>query len=224
MATKPQQHGYRYYDLVMAAFVAIVLESRWPREDFTGGISPLVRSPRRRGAVLSHLLFGDVLTEVYGYSLPGHQAVRRARLCLVRAIVVALPPAPARESERRNCFHRPADRTCLADRLCAGVRQFLRAGENENATGRWLWTRTIGSTIAGEGVDSLLFYPLAFYASGLIPNELLPKIMLTQFLAKVAVEVAFTPLTYRIVAALKRAEHEDYYDRNTDFNPFKVKP
>jgi uncharacterized integral membrane protein (TIGR00697 family) len=89
--------------------------------------------------------------------------------------------------------------------------------------GRWLWTRTIGSTIVGEGVDSLLFYPLAFYGSGLIPNALLPKVMLIQFVAKVGVEIAFTPVTYRIVAALKRAEHVDYYDRKTDFNPFRLR-
>jgi hypothetical protein len=89
--------------------------------------------------------------------------------------------------------------------------------------GRWLWTRTIGSTIAGEGVDSALFYPLAFYGAGIIPDEKLPTVMLAQFVAKVAVEVAFTPITYKVVAALKRAEHEDYYDRGTNFTPFSLK-
>ena len=89
--------------------------------------------------------------------------------------------------------------------------------------GRWLWTRTIGSTIFGEGVDSLLFYPLAFWGSGLIPDERLPQIMLVQFLAKVGVEVVFTPVTYKLVGWLKRAKNEDYYDRNTDFNPFTLK-
>jgi uncharacterized integral membrane protein (TIGR00697 family) len=89
--------------------------------------------------------------------------------------------------------------------------------------GRWLWTRTIGSTVAGEGVDSALFYPLAFYGSGIIPNDKLPAIMLAQFVLKVAVEVAFTPLTYRIVGFLKRVEGEDYYDRETNFTPFTLK-
>ena len=89
--------------------------------------------------------------------------------------------------------------------------------------GRWLWTRTIGSTIFGEAVDSMLFYPLAFWGSGMIPNEQLPKIMLVQFIAKVAVEIVFTPLTYKLVAILKRAEHEDYFDRRTNFNPFALK-
>lgn len=89
--------------------------------------------------------------------------------------------------------------------------------------GRWLWMRTIGSTLFGEGVDSALFYPLAFYGSGIIPDDKLPLVMLAQFVAKVGVEVVFTPLTYKIVAWLKRVEHEDYYDRDTDFNPFTLK-
>ncbi|MCS6800272.1 MAG: queuosine precursor transporter, partial [Myxococcota bacterium] len=89
--------------------------------------------------------------------------------------------------------------------------------------GRWLWTRTIGSTIAGEAVDSALFYPLAFYGSGIIPDEKLPTVMLAQFLAKTGVEVVFTPVTYKIVGFLKRAENEDYYDRRTNFNPFALK-
>jgi uncharacterized integral membrane protein (TIGR00697 family) len=89
--------------------------------------------------------------------------------------------------------------------------------------GRHLWTRTIGSTIFGEGVDSLLFYPLAFYGTGIIPNELLPTVMLTQFIAKVCVEVIFTPVTYAIVGWLKRAENEDHFDRETRFTPFSLK-
>jgi len=89
--------------------------------------------------------------------------------------------------------------------------------------GRWLWTRTIGSTIVGEAVDSVLFYPLAFYNSGLIPNDKLPAIMLAQFGLKVAVEVVFTPITYKVVGALKRAESEDHYDRDTNFTPFSLK-
>jgi uncharacterized PurR-regulated membrane protein YhhQ (DUF165 family) len=89
--------------------------------------------------------------------------------------------------------------------------------------GKWLWTRTIGSTIAGEAVDSALFYPLAFYGAGIIPDEKLPLVMAAQFVAKVSVEVVFTPVTYKVVGFLKRAENEDYYDRKTDFNPFTLK-
>jgi len=103
------------------------------------------------------------------------------------------------------------------------VNSFVLAKMKILTEGRWLWTRTIGSTIFGEGVDSLLFYPLAFYGSGIIPDALLPQVMLAQFVGKVAVEVVFTPVTYKIVGFLKRAEHEDYYDRETRFTPFSLK-
>ena len=86
------------------------------------------------------------------------------------------------------------------------------------------WSRTIGSTIFGEAVDSALFYPLAFYGTGIIPNEVLPKVMLAQFVLKTLVEVLFTPVTYLVVGFLKRIENEDYYDRGTNFNPFHVDP
>jgi len=72
-------------------------------------------------------------------------------------------------------------------------------------------------------VDSALFYPLAFYGAGIIPDDKLPLVMLSQFLIKVGVEVAFTPVTYKVVNALKRAEQEDYYDRDTEFTPFSLK-
>jgi uncharacterized integral membrane protein (TIGR00697 family) len=103
------------------------------------------------------------------------------------------------------------------------VNSFVLAKMKILTAGRWLWTRTIGSTIVGEAVDSALFYPLAFYGSGILPNEIIPKLMLAQFVLKVAVEVIFTPLTYKIVGALKRAENEDYYDRETRFTPFTLK-
>src|SRR5258708_27653186 len=86
--------------------------------------------------------------------------------------------------------------------------------------GRWLWTRTIGSTIVGEAVDSALFYPLAFYGSGIIPDDKLPVVMLAQFVVKVAGEVVFTPVTYKLVGFLQRAEQEDYYDPDTNLSPF----
>ena len=103
------------------------------------------------------------------------------------------------------------------------VNSFVLAKMKIATQGRWLWSRTIGSTIFGEGVDSLLFYPLAFYGTGIIPNDQLPRVMLAQFVAKVAVEVLFTPVTYAIVGWLKRAEQEDHYDRDTRFTPFSLK-
>ena len=104
------------------------------------------------------------------------------------------------------------------------VNSYVLAKMKIATAGRWLWTRTIGSTMAGEAVDSALFYPLAFYGAGIIPDDKLPQVMLAQFVAKVAVEVVFTPVTYKVVAFLKKAEQEDYYDRDTRFTPFSIKP
>jgi uncharacterized integral membrane protein (TIGR00697 family) len=144
------------------------------------------------------------------------------------AVVVALPPAPGWNNQAAyeiafGSTWRIAGASLIAFWCGEFVNSFVLAKMKIATAGRWLWTRTIGSTIVGEGVDSALFYPLAFYGSGLIPNELLPKVMLAQFVAKVLVEVLLTPVTYRVVAFLKRAEQEDYYDVRTDFNPFALK-
>ena len=87
--------------------------------------------------------------------------------------------------------------------------------------GRFLWARTIGSTLVGEGVDSVLFVVVAS-ALGVFPWSLAPSIIAANYIFKVGVEIVFTPVTYRVVAFLKRAEHEDYFDVGTDFNPFRV--
>ena len=86
--------------------------------------------------------------------------------------------------------------------------------------GRFLWTRTIGSTIVGEAVDSLIFYPLAFL--GTWSTDLVLKVLVSNYLLKCAWEAVMTPVTYRVVNALKRTEQEDYYDRDTDFTPFSL--
>jgi len=103
------------------------------------------------------------------------------------------------------------------------VNSYVLAKMKILTAGRWLWSRTIGSTLVGEAVDSVLFYPLAFYGTGIIPDDKLPLVMLAQFIAKVSVEVVFTPVTYKVVGWLKHAEREDYYDRTTDFNPFTLR-
>ena len=236
MAMQSARPSYRYYDLVMAAFVAVLLCSnlvgpaKIAQLDF-----PLIGAVAFGAGVLFFpisYVFGDILTEVYGYSRArkviwaGFGALAFASV--MSAVIVALPPAPQWQNQAAyeiafGSTWRIALASLVAFWCGEFVNSFVLAKMKIATSGRWLWTRTIGSTIFGEGVDSALFYPLAFYNSGLIPNELLPKVMLTQFVAKVAVEVVFTPVTYRIVAALKRAEHEDYYDRTTDFNPFHVK-
>jgi hypothetical protein len=177
-------------------------------------------------------VFGDVLTEVYGYARSrrviwaGFGGLAFA--AVMAWTVVALPPAPFwKNQEAYEIAFGSTWRIALASLiafLCGEfVNSYVLAKMKIWTSGRWLWTRTIGSTIFGEGVDSLLFYPLAFWGSGLIPDERLAQIMLVQFLSKVGVEVVFTPLTYKVVGWLKRAENEDYYDRNTDFNPFTLK-
>jgi uncharacterized integral membrane protein (TIGR00697 family) len=102
------------------------------------------------------------------------------------------------------------------------VNSFVLAKMKIWTNGRALWMRTIGSTVFGEAVDSAIFYPLAFYNTGIIPDDALLKVVVAQFVTKTLVEVVFTPMTYAVVGFLKRAENEDYYDRDTDFNPFRL--
>ena len=174
-------------------------------------------------------MFGDILTEVYGYARSRRVIwagfAGLAFASFMAWVVVALPPAPFWKNQAAyEIAFGSTWRIALASLIGFACGEFVNSyvlAKMKIATaGRWLWTRTIGSTIVGEGVDSALFYPLAFWGSGLIPDEKLPLIMLVQFISKVGVEVVFTPLTYLVVGALKRAEHEDYYDRKTDFNPF----
>ena len=226
------QRGYRYYDFVMAAFVTVLICSNLigPAKIVQVGDWPAFGA----GVLFFPIsyVFGDVLTEVYGYS-----RARRviwagfaglAFASLMAAVVVALPPAPFWENQRAyEIAFGQAPRIAAASMFAYFCGEFMNsfvlAKMKVLTAGRWLWTRTIGSTIVGEAVDSALFYPLAFYGSGIIPDERLPAIMAAQFVLKVGVEVLFTPLTYKIVGALKRAEDEDYYDRDTDFSPFTLK-
>jgi len=236
MTAQPARPAYRYYDLVMAAFVAVLLCSNLVGPAKIAQLElPLLGAVTFGAGVLFFpisYVFGDILTEVYGYARArkviwaGFGALVFASV--MSAVIVALPPAPQWQNQAAyeiafGSTWRIALASLVAFWCGEFVNSYVLAKMKLMTRGRWLWTRTIGSTIVGEGVDSALFYPLAFYSGGLIPDALLPTVMLSQFVAKVAVEVAFTPLTYRIVAALKRAEHEDYYDRKTDFNPFHVR-
>jgi hypothetical protein len=235
MSTQPRRE-YRYYEFVLAAFVTILICSnlvgpaKIAQLDF-----PLIGMATFGAGVLFFpisYVFGDVLTEVYGYARS-----RRVIWCgfaglafasFMAYVVVSLPPAPfwknqaAYEVAFGNTW-RIALASMFAYFCGEFVNSYVLAKMKIATAGRWLWTRTIGSTIFGEGVDSLLFYPLAFYGTGIIPDEKLPTVMLAQFIAKVTVEVLFTPVTYALVGWLKRAENEDYYDRDTKFTPFTLK-
>lgn len=227
-----EQRSYRYYEFVMAAFVTVLICSNLI------GPAKIVQIdgyPAFGAGLLFFpisYVFGDVLTEVYGYA-----RARRviwagfaglAFASVMASVVVALPPAPFwQNQEAYEIVLGTTWRIALASMFayfCGEfANSFVLAKMKIMTNGRWLWTRTIGSTIVGEAVDSALFYPLAFYNAGLMPNEILPAIMLAQFVGKVGVEVVFTPITYKVVGFLKRAESEDYFDRNTDFTPFRLK-
>ena len=176
-------------------------------------------------------LFGDVLTEVYGYARSrrviwaGFGALIFASL--MAFVVTALPAAQTMSPEHQsavNFIFGQTGRIVLASLIAfwAGefVNSFVLAKLKVATSGRFLWVRTIASTFAGEAFDSLIFYPLAFY--GTWSNEQLVSVMIGNYFLKVAWEIVATPLTYLIVGFLKRVENEDYYDRDTDFNPFSL--
>jgi uncharacterized integral membrane protein (TIGR00697 family) len=227
---------YRYYEFVMAAFVTVLICSNLIGPAKIAQLDIPLIGPVAFGAAVLFFpisyVFGDILTEVYGYARSrrviwaGFGGLAFASF--MAWVVVGLPPAPFWENQGAyeiafGSTWRIALASLIAFVCGEFVNSFVLAKMKIATQGRWLWTRTIGSTVAGEGVDSLLFYPLAFWGSGLIPDERLPQIMLVQFLSKVGVEVALTPVTYKVVGWLKRAEQEDYYDRETDFNPFTFK-
>ena len=228
--------GYRYYDFVMAAFVTVLICSNLIGPAKIAQIdAPVVGTLTFGAGVLFFpisYVFGDILTEVYGYARArkviwaGFAGLAFASF--MAAVVVALPPAEGWPGQSSYEFVFGNSWRIVAASMVAFwagefVNSFVLAKMKLMTRGRWLWTRTIGSTLFGEAVDSALFYPLAFYGSGVIPDDKLPLVMVAQFIAKVGVEVVFTPVTYKLVAALKRVENEDYYDRGTNFNPFTLK-
>ena len=228
--------NYRYFEFVMVAFVVILVCSNLIGPAKIAQVDlPVVGLFTFGAGVLFFpisYVFGDILTEVYGYARSrrviwaGFAALAFASF--MAWCVVALPPAPFwKHQAAYEVAFGAAWRISLASMIayfCGEfVNSFVLAKMKIATAGRHLWMRTIGSTVFGEGVDSLLFYPLAFYGTGIIPDEKLPTVMLAQFLTKVGVEVLFTPVTYAIVGWLKRKEQEDYYDRETRFTPFSLK-
>ncbi len=230
---------YRYYDLLVAGFVAVLLCSNLIGPAKVAELTvPLVGTTLVFGAgnlffPVSYV-FGDVLTEVYGYA-----RVRRAIWAgtgamifaiVMAAAVVALPVSP---SEPFNAVLQPALETVFGNTWRVAIASVLGfwAGDFANAyvlakmkiktKGRWLFARTIGSTIVGQGVDTLIFFPVAF--GGVWTLDTLAAVVAFSWFFKVMVEVVMTPVTYLVVDALKRAEGEDYYDIETDFTPFSLR-
>ncbi len=218
---------YRYFDIIMALFVAVLLISNVASSKILD-LGPFTFDG---GTILFPIsyIFGDILTEVYGYAR-SRKVIWTGFGCavlmaLVFAIVGALPPAEGWEGQEAYLFI-----LGQTPRIVLGSLIAYFAGEFSNSytlakmkvvtKGRWLWTRTIGSTVVGEGVDTLLFVLIAFY--GFYPPSLLLSIIVSNYVFKTGFEAVVTPFTYLVVNTLKRLEKEDYYDFDTDFNPFKV--
>ena len=219
---------FKYDDLVMAASVTVLLCSNL--------IGPAKLATVRgvtfgAGALFFPFsyIFNDVLTEVYGYARArkvvwaGFGAMIFASV--MSYMVVNLPPATG--WTQQLAYEAAFGRTWRI--VAASIAGFF-AGEFANSfvlakmkiatRGRFLWMRTIGSTIVGEAVDSAIFYPLAFL--GLWTRDQVVTVMITNYLFKCGWEALLTPFTYIVVNFLKKAEHEDFFDRDTNFTPFSI--
>jgi len=223
-----QKESFKYYSVISTFFVATLMISNVVATKlfslgsliFTGGILifPIT------------YIFGDILTEVYGYSrsrkIIWTGFVSLIFMSLIFWIVGSLPTAPTWQNQEAYLLILGfVPRIVLASIIgyWAGsfVNSFVLAKMKLLTKGKYLWTRTIGSTLVGEGVDTLLFVSIAFY--GVISGEILFLAILSGYAFKVAYEIIATPITYKIVGFLKKAESTDYYDYNTKFTPFKLK-
>lgn len=223
---------FKYYDVMMAAFVVVLICSNIIGPAKLATIDIFGESYIYGAGVLFFPLsyvFGDVLTEVYGYA--------RARkviwvgfaglffASLMSFVIVKLPPAPGWEGqEAYDLIFGQVPRIVIASLIAFFTGELINAYVMARmkiwTKGKHLWTRTIGSTIVGQGADSLIFYPVAFY--GIWDNAVLLTVMFSNFLIKVSWEAVLTPVTYRIVGALKKAEDVEIFDKNTNFSPFKI--
>ena len=229
------ERSYRYYDFVMASFVAVLICANMIGPAKACQVTlpwwgPFTFSAGAMFFPISYV-FGDILTEVYGYARArrviwaGFAAMIFA--AVMAAVVVALPPAPtwpnqaAYEIAYGNLW-RIVGASIVAYFCGEFANSFVLAKLKVATEGRKMGLRFVASTFASEAIDSAIFYPLAFYGSGLMPNELVLTLMWSQFGLKTLVEIVMLPVTFRLVAFLKRAEREDYFDSGTDFNPFKI--
>ena len=227
---------YRYYDFVMAAFVTILLCSNLIGAAKAAEVTlPFFGTVSFGAGVLFFpisYIFGDILTEVYGYGRDrrvvwaGFGALAFA--AIMAAVILALKPAAdpfnAEYQTHLNAVFGNTPRIVLGSMLafwCGSfVNSYVMAKMKVWMQGRKLWMRTIGSTGCGELVDSSLFYVIAFY--GIWSNQQLLAVIVAQYFLKTGWEVVMTPVTYQVVNFLKRKENEDYFDRNTNFNPFHL--
>jgi uncharacterized integral membrane protein (TIGR00697 family) len=229
------EKNYRYYDLILGAYVCVLLCANLigPAKVSTVHVPGIGQVTFLAGVLFFPIsyFFGDILTEVYGYARD-RRAVWSGFVALLfasvmAAVIVHLPPAEFWKDKQAaiDAIFGNTPRIIAASIIafwCGSfVNSYVLAKMKLWTGGRWLWTRTIGSTACGELVDSGLFYTLAF--AGLWPSSDLLTVMATQYVLKTGWEIVATPLTYKVVGFLKRAEREDYFDRGTDFNPFSLR-
>jgi len=220
--------SFLYFDLIMALFVAVLLISNIASTK----ILVLWRFTFDGGTLLFPLsyIFGDILTEVYGYA-KSRRVIWTGFFCAmlmsaVLMIVAVLKPAadwPYQEAFKKIIGLTP--RIVLASLIAYWAGEFsnsyILAKVKIWMKGKFLWMRTISSTLVGEGIDTSLFVLIAF--CGVIPAGLLLVVFISNYIFKCGVEILFTPLTYKIIGFLKKKENEDYYDDDTNFNPFHIK-
>ncbi len=226
--------NYKYYDLILGAYVCVLLCANLigPAKVATVHLPVIGHVTFVAGVLFFPIsyLFGDILTEVYGYARDrrvvwaGFGALLFATF--MATVVVYLPPAEFwKDQAAVQTIFGNTPRIVLGSVTafwCGSfVNSYVMAKMKIWTRGRWLWTRTVGSTLCGELVDSILFQTIAF--AGVWTNAQLVEVTITQYVLKSGWEIVATPLTYWIVGALKRTEHEDYYDTATNFTPFSLK-
>lgn len=228
--TSGARRHFRYFDYVMASFVAILLLSNLIGASKLAQVGGFTFGAGILFFPVSYVI-GDVLTEVYGYA--------NARRCVwmgffalifmafMSYIVVAMPPAPDWGGQAAyDSVFGSTWRIVLASvtAFWAGefVNSFVLARMKVWTGGKALWSRTIGSTVFGQAVDSLLFYPIAFL--GIWTNDQVLMVMVTNWALKVAWEAVLTPVTYAVVGWLKKREGAEVFDTDTDFSPFAKTP
>ncbi len=232
---------YRYLDLIMAVFITVLIVSNIASSAkiVDWGFSLFgVPMAFDAGTLLFPVsyIFGDILTEVYGYK-NSRRVIWAGFFCLALAAgVFALVGVLPGEAQWQQYAGEAAYLAILGGMSSGGIvfaslagywsgeftNSFTLAKMKILTRGRWLWTRTIGSTVVGELVDTIVFVVVASLF-GIFPWTLFLTLVLTNYLFKVGVEALMTPITYAAVRALKKAENEDYYDRETNFNPFRLR-
>jgi queuosine precursor transporter len=235
MRSASSQTQFRYYDLVMAAFVTILLLSNLIGASKPSYVTlPFIGEWSFGAGVLFFpvsYIIGDVLTEVYGYARArrviwtGFAAL--VFMAFMAWVVVQLPPAAGWPGQAAYEFvFGNSWRIVLASMIAFWAGEFANsyvlAKMKIWTRGRHLWMRTIGSTVVGQGLDSLIFYPLAFWGLAGWPVELLWQVVLSQWAIKTAWEALLTPVTYAVVGSLKKAEGVEVFDTDTDFSPFSA--